>query len=451
VTNRFALFMLVLVFSVQLFIQPHPAAAQNAAIKCGDIIKGELTKEKQVQTYPIILSPGDKATFAGQADGTSELLFGLTLDSSSAGFRIFPHRNARIDMIASPFLTTGRAPAYGLYMLYVQNRDKTGSYQISIGCELADGTIVAAGDTSYTPKTTGRPKTVTLPLAVIQGNSLKQLQCGDVVATEFTQNDQIHSYILEMAAGDVSFQVSISPFGDGLSIAAEVFEPSGKSIGGSSARGDNYQYAIPSPQLNVSPVSPGNYRIVVSNTAVYRGKVASPGRQDYMGGVGIYSLAVSCTLKGNKVVAPDLSKLQQAAAEEPAAQSSASSSVATANSPLAFDPAKAIRIPLIANTPMTGATTPTGSEAYGFTFDGKTGQNVDLKFTRLTGNLNLGMVVLSADNKVVFQASLVTSSDLTTTIPLPADGQYTIGVFKVDLLPPAEPQPTAFQVSAKVG
>jgi hypothetical protein len=52
---------------------------------------------------------------------------------------------------------------------------------------------------------------------------------------------------------------------------------------------------------------------------------------------------------------------------------------------------------------------------------------------------------------VVFQASLVTSSDLTTTIPLPAAGQYTIGVFRVDLLPPAGPQPTAFQVGAAVG
>jgi len=54
--------------------------------------------------------------------------------------------------------------------------------------------------------------------------------------------------------------------------------------------------------------------------------------------------------------------------------------------------------------------------------------------------------VLSADNQVVFQASLVTSTTLNTRFTLPSAGQYTISVFRIDLLPPAAAEATAFQV-----
>ena len=69
-----------------------------------------------------------------------------------------------------------------------------------------------------------------------------------------------------------------------------------------------------------------------------------------------------------------------------------------------------------------------------------------LSFTRTSGNLNL--VVLSSDNKIVFQASLVTSSELTTKFTLPSDGTYTNSIFRIDLLPPASPEATAFQLTA---
>ena len=55
--------------------------------------------------------------------------------------------------------------------------------------------------------------------------------------------------------------------------------------------------------------------------------------------------------------------------------------------------------------------------------------------------------VLSANNEVVFQASLVTSESLSTRLTLPSAGQYTIGVFRIDLLPPASPEATAFQIT----
>ncbi|MDX1992250.1 MAG: hypothetical protein SF029_07665, partial [bacterium] len=73
---------------------------------------------------------------------------------------------------------------------------------------------------------------------------------------------------------------------------------------------------------------------------------------------------------------------------------------------------------------------------------------LDLSFTRISGNLNLGLVVLYGDNTVVFQASLITSQTLSTRFILPETGTYTIGIFRIDLLPPDAPEATAFQIQA---
>jgi len=91
-----------------------------------------------------------------------------------------------------------------------------------------------------------------------------------------------------------------------------------------------------------------------------------------------------------------------------------------------------------------------GNTVLGYTFQGKANATVSLSFTRSSGNLNLGLVVLSADNKVVFQASLISSITLTTQFTLPADGEYTIGIFKIDLLPPFSPQATAFKIQVQM-
>lgn len=62
--------------------------------------------------------------------------------------------------------------------------------------------------------------------------------------------------------------------------------------------------------------------------------------------------------------------------------------------------------------------------------------------------MNLGLVVLSAENEVFFQASLVTSSALATQFTLPAAGQYTIGVFRMGLVEPEAVAPMSFATPA---
>ncbi len=72
--------------------------------------------------------------------------------------------------------------------------------------------------------------------------------------------------------------------------------------------------------------------------------------------------------------------------------------------------------------------------------------------------MNLGLVVLSENNEVFFQASLVTSASLSTTSTLPTAGTYNSDLFRISLVEPGltqraalrqqdeEGEPTVFQI-----
>lgn len=89
---------------------------------------------------------------------------------------------------------------------------------------------------------------------------------------------------------------------------------------------------------------------------------------------------------------------------------------------------------------------PIQNEILGFTVDAAADDILALDYERISGDMNLGLVVLSENNEVFFQASLVTSDSLSTQFTLPDAGQYTIGVFRIDLVEPADPQPTAIRL-----
>jgi hypothetical protein len=93
---------------------------------------------------------------------------------------------------------------------------------------------------------------------------------------------------------------------------------------------------------------------------------------------------------------------------------------------------------------------PLDNQILGFTLDAAAGDTLDLSYTRVSGNMNLGLVVLSESNEVFFQASAVTSEALSTRFTLPTAGKYTIGVFRISLVEPAKVEPTVFQVQGEL-
>jgi hypothetical protein len=254
------------------------------------------------------------------------------------------------------------------------------------------------------------------------------VQCGSILEGEFTE-DKSQNYMITLAPGDV-LEVSGETLGDYLQIRIDVDAPTTGTVASSNTRVGRG-----------TSDSPRTVTDVLSERGIYTITVKPDG-------LGIYSLYVSCTLRDGTVIQPGDTAPQNT--------DSSTAPVAPSFSGVGFpglqpvDFSAVAKIPMIAGTPMTGAVTPTGGEILGYTLDAAGGEVVDLSVSKLSGNLNLGVVVLSADNEVVFQASLVTSQSLTTRLTLPSAGQYTIGVFRVDLLPPDSPEATAFQVQATV-
>jgi hypothetical protein len=106
-----------------------------------------------------------------------------------------------------------------------------------------------------------------------------------------------------------------------------------------------------------------------------------------------------------------------------------------------------ITIPFVVGQPNAGAINPGFDSVFGFTVDASAGDKFDLTFTRTSGNLNLGLAVLSPDNTIVYQASLVNTERMNALFTFPVSGQYTIGVWKIDLAAPPTPENTAFQLT----
>lgn len=251
------------------------------------------------------------------------------------------------------------------------------------------------------------------------------VQCGSIVDNEFTPTILENNYVFDLAPGD-QFSVEIVPLGSNVEIIAEIFDPFGDSLN----RPAGSQPGTPPVVRKVG--ASGSYSIVV---------------KQYIGG-GLYSLRIGCILNDGTVidpgdVPPTIISVQNTGI--PAAPTFSGNGF-PGLAPVDFS--SVAKIPMIANVPMTGGVAPDGSTILGYTVDAAANDTLALGFTRLSGNLNLGLVVLSADNQVVFQASLVTSSELTTKFTVPTAGTYTIGVFRIDLLPPAAPEATAFQLTA---
>ncbi len=255
-----------------------------------------------------------------------------------------------------------------------------------------------------------------------------------------------------MSPGD-KLEIVGQPIGDSLSFNIAIWDTGGKLVG-NSPEGNGYYLNVSSKPAATSGIlsSRGTYEILLSNGYTTVGQ----GRKFYEvvsfadnGGVGSYELLIGCTLRDGTVIEPGASPTNVTDHTPNVNIISSNPFIASlVTSLMVFETSSHAKIPMIANLPMTGALAPESNIILCYSVDAAAKDTLALGFTRLSGNLNLGLVVLSADNKVVFQASLVTSSELTTKFTLPTVGTYTIGIFRIDLLPPDAPEATAFQLTA---
>lgn len=269
------------------------------------------------------------------------------------------------------------------------------------------------------------------------------VQCGTIVEGELLEDgNKEQVYSISLAAGDtLNFQ--LVPIGQTLNLEIKIFTPAYEQL----------SWIRPDGRTTGSD-STGNGGVEEGSTPVLsaRGIYTIEVEGYYSEDIGSYTLNIGCILRDGTIVLPG---------DAPPINTSVTGAGTAITAPPAFsgvgfpglmpvDFSNVAHIPMIPGAPMSGAVTGSGGEILGFTFEASAGNKVDLSFARLSGNLNLGLVVLSAENQVVFQASLVTSDTLSTRFTLPSGGQYTIGVFRIDLLPPASAEATAYTVQATV-
>lgn len=269
--------------------------------------------------------------------------------------------------------------------------------------------------------------------SVVHSQSGTQVECGTILESEFTNNNEIQVFSLTMQARD-SFSVAVEPVGDHMSFVLEAFGPSGAKI---AAFGWHKTPTISSGTLSAR----GIYSIKVHNGNA---------------GTGLYTLSIGCVTNSGTIEPGDIAKPTITPA--PLSTLTPSSAISTRAPEFAgvgfpglapVDFSSVAEVPLLLDTVMTGVI-PTGNEILGFIFDAEAGDTLDLSYTRVSGNMNLGLVVLSESNEVFFQASLVTSESLSTRFTLPAPGQYTIGVFRISLVEPETVEPTVFQLKGTI-
>lgn len=289
---------------------------------------------------------------------------------------------------------------------------------------------------------------VCFPLAIVTAQQISisettQLECGEIVEAETSPNERFQDYLINARAGTI-LNGRIEPIGATFNpiiffadSGGSIFAGQNTKLAGLAEEIVDLQIGSSNPIMRVGGLSIDNDDFGFNMTFVH----------EQFNFYGAYTIYLGCTLRDGTVINPGdtLPATGDNTLNVTSAVPTFSGSGFPGLAPVDF--ANVAKIPMIANTPMTGAVAPDGSVILGYTVETAANDTLSLNFTRLSGNLNLGLVVLSADNKVVFQASLVTSSELTTKFTLPSAGTYTIGIFRIDLLSPAAPEATAFQLT----
>jgi hypothetical protein len=95
--------------------------------------------------------------------------------------------------------------------------------------------------------------------------------------------------------------------------------------------------------------------------------------------------------------------------------------------------------------PLQGTIVPGQFQVAGFQFSSTQGTEIELTFTRLSGNMSLGLLLLDSDRQLDFQASLVANQEVRTSLALVA-GEHKLGIAAIEPQP-SSPVQTSFSIA----
>ena len=273
--------------------------------------------------------------------------------------------------------------------------------------------------------------------ATVLGQQTMPLNCGDIVEVETTRSNPYFDFQIQANAG-VTINARIEPVGQSK-IITTLYDATGQT----SLLDNEYIYIRePGTELALELVLPA------SNPVLAVGlwdRNAGPVHGGYAENFGAFTIYLGCTLRDGTVIAPGDTAVASGAGDAP--QTVLFSGFGFPGlSPVDFT--NAIAIPFqMGDLPNVGSIAPGFDSVFGFSFEGSAGDTFALDFTRLSGNMSLNLTVLSVNNEVAYQASLVTSSSMSSTFTLPSSGTYTVGVSRSTVGAPASPENTTFQLT----
>ncbi len=281
----------------------------------------------------------------------------------------------------------------------------------------------------------------------------QDIMCGDLLEGEFLTPLEERTYSLSADAG-TTVSISITAIAQQPKMFVLLTDPSNFGLAISDGRMDAAQTVYFPGKMQsqnqltdlVLPAT-GKYKIRLVNFVYRNFNFAT---NDYMvfqgdglGGTGLYSISLTCIDRFGDPIPP----LENTNTNTETQSNDTQGTVAPNLIP---DFSSTPRIPLTAGLPMGGGLSADANIPSAYTIDGSKDQQLTLEINRLAGNLNVAVVLISPTNEVMNFSSLIGSKSLTISTLLPDNGTYTIGVFRVDLLTPASPENTAFQLQASL-
>lgn len=320
----------VVVLFIFFLANLRPSSAQLTLLECGSIVTGEFTGNDQVHLYEIRLNVGDSITVSGNALDAS-LKFNIVLYGPS-GVLIeasdpYLYGSQNNPEVSTPSVRSRSLSASGTYTIRAVNGyfygynatinedgkdDPIGGYQLQISCLLQNGEQIPAG--TPVPYALPESPSVIVTLPIVRNQSITPLNCGEVIASEFTQFSEIQRYSVDVASDDQAIWISVTTIGSYLKTALAVANPSGEIFL------DEYGEIASSPSLELAgPFRSGTYMISVSNsqlsttgsgiTQLYPNSL----ELDHNGGVGKYAVGVGCRLADGTTINPgDIAAEEQA-------------------------------------------------------------------------------------------------------------------------------------------
>ena len=212
--------------------------------------------------------------------------------------------------------------------------------------------------------------------SIIKAQEPQSVGCGVILENEFTENGQIHEYIIELSAGS-RLTTTGAVIGDTLTFSIGIFAPNGDFI----VANDDEDFELnPTPIALTGIVSAnGSYLI----RAVNRGMSNNGFVTGNNSGIGVYSLLIGCTLRDGTVIEPGDSM--------PDNTTSNISNSAPTFSGFGFpglasvDFSVGVAVPLTMDIANPGSISDGFDGIFGFTFDAGANEPFNLQFNRTAG------------------------------------------------------------------